>query len=75
MHLIYGSLTFVSLFYLLMQNDKKKIQDLSCEVQRKEEWLQEERVEREKVEAELESVREQNYVSESKRSTVSAAWI
>lgn len=75
MQLIYGSLTFVSLFYLLMQNDKKKIQDLSCEVQRKEEWLQEERVEREKVEAELESVREQNCVSESKRSAVSAAWI
>lgn len=58
-----------------MQNDKKKIQDLSCEVQRKEEWLQEERVERDKVEAELESVREQNCVSESQRSAVSAAWI
>ncbi|XP_029006596.1 calcium-binding and coiled-coil domain-containing protein 1b isoform X2 [Betta splendens] len=33
--------------------EKKKVQELSCEVQRKEEWLQEERTEREKLEAEL----------------------
>ncbi|XP_035517440.1 calcium-binding and coiled-coil domain-containing protein 1b isoform X1 [Morone saxatilis] len=33
--------------------DKKKIQELSCEVQRKEQWLQEERMEREKIELEL----------------------
>ncbi|XP_051270642.1 calcium-binding and coiled-coil domain-containing protein 1b isoform X2 [Dicentrarchus labrax] len=37
--------------------DKKKIQELSCEVQRKEEWLQEERMEREKLELELGSER------------------
>ncbi|CAK6955702.1 calcium-binding and coiled-coil domain-containing protein 1b [Scomber scombrus] len=33
--------------------DKKKLQDLSCEVQRKEQWLREERMEREKLEMEL----------------------
>ncbi|KAM8756428.1 calcium-binding and coiled-coil domain-containing protein 1-like isoform 2-T3 [Acanthopagrus schlegelii] len=33
--------------------DKKKFQELSCEVQMKEEWLQEERTEREKLDAEL----------------------
>ncbi|KAI3370200.1 hypothetical protein L3Q82_024973, partial [Scortum barcoo] len=33
--------------------DKKKLQDLSYEVQRKEGWLQEERVEREKLDVEL----------------------
>uniref|UniRef100_A0A096M5V5 Calcium binding and coiled-coil domain 1b n=1 Tax=Poecilia formosa TaxID=48698 RepID=A0A096M5V5_POEFO len=33
--------------------DKKKVQDLSCELQRKEEWLQEERTERDNLEAEL----------------------
>eukprot|EP00066_Takifugu_rubripes_P022792 XP_011612058.1 PREDICTED: calcium-binding and coiled-coil domain-containing protein 1-like [Takifugu rubripes] len=44
------------------ESDKKKIQELSCEVQRKEEWLQEERREREKLEAELGSDRECNRV-------------
>ncbi|XP_061584572.1 calcium-binding and coiled-coil domain-containing protein 1b [Cololabis saira] len=33
--------------------DKKKLQELSCELQKKEEWLQEERVERDNLEAEL----------------------
>ncbi|XP_073325033.1 calcium-binding and coiled-coil domain-containing protein 1b [Pagrus major] len=33
--------------------DKKKLQELSCEMQMKEEWLQEERTEREKLDAEL----------------------
>ncbi|XP_021163531.2 calcium-binding and coiled-coil domain-containing protein 1 isoform X3 [Fundulus heteroclitus] len=33
--------------------DKKKLQDLKCELQRKEEWLQEERTEQDNVEAEL----------------------
>lgn len=47
-----------------MQSDKKKIQELSGEVQRKEEWLQEERREREKLEAELGSDRECNRVSQ-----------
>lgn len=42
----------------------KKLQELSCEVQRKEEWLQEERAEREKIEAELGRERECNRVSE-----------
>lgn len=49
-----------------MQTDKKKLQELSCEVQRKEEWLQEERAEREKLEVELGSERDCNRVSESK---------
>ncbi|XP_058488202.1 calcium-binding and coiled-coil domain-containing protein 1-like isoform X1 [Solea solea] len=40
----------------------KKIQELSCEVQRKEDWLQEERVEREKLEVELGRERDQNRV-------------
>lgn len=42
--------------------DKKKLQDLSCELQRKEEWLQEERAERDQLEAELgrEKVSRQN---------------
>ncbi|XP_041815154.1 calcium-binding and coiled-coil domain-containing protein 1-like [Chelmon rostratus] len=44
------------------ETDKKKFQELSCEVQRKEEWLQEERVEREKLEAELGSERDCNRV-------------
>ncbi|XP_034545050.1 calcium-binding and coiled-coil domain-containing protein 1b [Notolabrus celidotus] len=35
------------------ESDMKKLQELSCEVQRKEEWLQEERTEREKLEVEL----------------------
>lgn len=39
--------------FLCMQMDKKKFQELSCEVQMKEEWLQEERTEREKLDAEL----------------------
>lgn len=47
-----------------MQNDKKKIQELSCEVQMKEEWLREERMERERLEAQLGGVQEQNRVSE-----------
>lgn len=42
-----------------------KLQELSCEVQRKEDWLQEERREREKLEAELESERECNRVSQA----------
>ncbi|KAM4613789.1 calcium-binding and coiled-coil domain-containing protein 1b [Polymixia lowei] len=42
--------------------DKKKLQELSCEVQKKEEWLQEERVEREKLEVELGSERDCNRV-------------
>lgn len=50
---------------LSVQNDKKKLQELSCEVQRKEAWLQEERTEREKLEAELESEQECNRVSQS----------
>ena len=37
-----------------------KIQELSCEVQRKEEWLQEERREREKLEAECNRVSQAN---------------
>lgn len=49
-----------------MQTDKKKIQKLSCEVQRKEAWLQEERVEREKLEVELGNERDSNRVSKSK---------
>ncbi|KAM7422398.1 hypothetical protein PAMA_010445 [Pampus argenteus] len=35
------------------ETDKKKLQDLSGEVQRKEQWLREERMEREKLEVEL----------------------
>ncbi|XP_041834244.1 calcium-binding and coiled-coil domain-containing protein 1-like isoform X2 [Melanotaenia boesemani] len=35
------------------ETDKKKFQDLTCELERKEEWLQEERMERDNLEAEL----------------------
>ena len=49
-----------------MQADKKKLQDLSCEVQRKEQWLREERMEREKLEMELGSEKDCNKVSHSK---------
>ncbi|XP_038144017.1 calcium-binding and coiled-coil domain-containing protein 1b [Cyprinodon tularosa] len=45
--------------------DKKKLQDLSCELQRKEEWLQEERAERDQLEAEL--GREKVHLSDAKR--------
>lgn len=44
-----------------------KIQELSCEVQRKEEWLQEERREREKLEAELGGERVCDLVSRAKQ--------
>ncbi|XP_074547005.1 calcium-binding and coiled-coil domain-containing protein 1-like isoform X2 [Halichoeres trimaculatus] len=44
------------------ETDMKKLQELSCEVQRKEEWLQEERAEREKIEAELGRERDCNRV-------------
>lgn len=47
-----------------MQNDKKKILELSGEVQMKEEWLQEERLERERLEVQLGGVQEQNRVRE-----------
>lgn len=49
-----------------MQRDSKKLQELSCEVQRKEEWLQEERTEREKLEVKLGQERDCNQVSKSK---------
>ncbi|XP_067360399.1 calcium-binding and coiled-coil domain-containing protein 1b isoform X1 [Channa argus] len=51
------------------ETDKRKLQELSCEVQRKEEWLQEERMEREKLELELRRERENNQVllSDAKR--------
>ncbi|XP_035244106.1 calcium-binding and coiled-coil domain-containing protein 1-like isoform X2 [Anguilla anguilla] len=42
--------------------DRERVQKLSREVQRKEEWLQEERMEREKVEAELGKERDCNRV-------------
>ncbi|XP_075880685.1 calcium-binding and coiled-coil domain-containing protein 1-like isoform X2 [Nelusetta ayraudi] len=44
------------------ENDKKKIQELSCEVQMKEEWIREERMERERLEVQLGGVQEQNRV-------------
>uniref|UniRef100_UPI003AACEE7C calcium-binding and coiled-coil domain-containing protein 1-like n=1 Tax=Centroberyx gerrardi TaxID=166262 RepID=UPI003AACEE7C len=49
--------------------DKKKLQELSCEVQRKEEWLREERMEREKLDVELGNERDCNRVllSDAKR--------
>lgn len=53
-------------FFVFMQTDKKKLQELSCEVQRTEDWLQEERMEREKLEVELGRERDCNRVSESK---------
>lgn len=49
-----------------MQTDKKKLQELSSEVQRKEDWLQEERIEREKLEVELGRERDCSRVSKSK---------
>ncbi|XP_040060082.2 calcium-binding and coiled-coil domain-containing protein 1 isoform X1 [Gasterosteus aculeatus] len=44
------------------ERDSKKLQELSCEVQRKEEWLQEERTEREKLEVKLGQERDCNQV-------------
>ncbi|XP_062419973.1 calcium-binding and coiled-coil domain-containing protein 1-like isoform X2 [Pungitius pungitius] len=44
------------------ERDSKKLQELSCEVQKKEEWLQEERMEREKLEVELGQERDCNRV-------------
>ncbi|KAK5912310.1 hypothetical protein CesoFtcFv8_002199 [Champsocephalus esox] len=51
------------------ETDANKLQDLSCEVRRKEEWLQEERMEREKIEVELGRERDCTRVlqSDSKR--------
>lgn len=57
----------VFVFFPFMQNDKKKIQELSCEVQMKEEWIREERMERERLEVQLGGVQEQNRVSERLR--------
>lgn len=54
-------------FFPFTQNDKKKIQELSCEVQMKEEWIREERMERERLEVQLGGVQEQNRVSERSR--------
>ncbi|XP_039971920.1 calcium-binding and coiled-coil domain-containing protein 1-like [Xiphias gladius] len=45
-----------------VETDKKKLQELSCEVQRTEDWLQEERMEREKLEVELGRERDCNRV-------------
>ncbi|XP_062255700.1 calcium-binding and coiled-coil domain-containing protein 1b isoform X1 [Platichthys flesus] len=42
--------------------DKDKLQELSCEMERKEEWLQEERMEREKLEIKLGNERDCNRV-------------
>lgn len=65
MHAAYAEpgLFFNSVFYQFsVQIDKKKLHDLSSELQRKEQWLQEERTERDNLEAELgrEKVRMQN---------------
>eukprot|EP00064_Thunnus_orientalis_P006776 superscaffoldBa00000723_g6794 len=51
------------------ETEKKKLQDLSGEVQRKEQWLREERMEREKLEVELGRERDCNKVllSDAKR--------
>ncbi|XP_060926547.1 calcium-binding and coiled-coil domain-containing protein 1-like [Limanda limanda] len=42
--------------------DKNKLQEMSCEMERKEEWFQEERMEREKLEIELGRERDCNRV-------------
>lgn len=42
------------------------MQDLACEVQKKEEWLQEERMEREKLEVQLGREKDYNKVRNSK---------
>ncbi|XP_068171079.1 calcium-binding and coiled-coil domain-containing protein 1b isoform X2 [Antennarius striatus] len=44
------------------ETEKKKFQELMCEVQRMEEWLQEERMERERLEVELGNERDCNRV-------------
>ncbi|XP_023279166.1 calcium-binding and coiled-coil domain-containing protein 1-like isoform X1 [Seriola lalandi dorsalis] len=51
------------------ETEKNKLQEVSCEVQRKEDWLQEERMEREKLEVELGRERDCNRVllSDAKR--------
>lgn len=54
-----------------MQVDKKRLQELSCEVQRTEEWLQEERMEREQLEVELGSERDCHRVSKLKCNAIS----
>lgn len=53
-----------------VQIDKKKLQDLGCEVQKKEEWLQDERVEREKLEVQLGREKDYNKVRISKHIAV-----
>lgn len=53
-------------FHVFVQTDKKKLQDLACEVQKKEEWLQEERMEREKLEVQLGREKDYNKVRNSK---------
>ncbi|XP_054472518.1 calcium-binding and coiled-coil domain-containing protein 1-like [Anoplopoma fimbria] len=49
-------------YKLAAETDTKKLQELSYEVQRKEEWLQEERMEREKLEVKLGQERDCNQV-------------
>lgn len=48
---------------LLLKLDKDRIQKLSRELQKKEEWLQEERTEREKLEVELGNKKDCNRVN------------
>lgn len=43
--------------FVYEQTDKNKLQELYCELRRKDEWLQEERTEREKLERERDCVR------------------
>lgn len=58
---------------MFIQTAKAKMQELSSEVQRKEDWLQEERMEREKLEAELGRHREHNRVIQCERGHFSPA--
>lgn len=50
-----------------LQSDQKKLRELSGEVQRMEEWLQEERTEREKLELELARERDRKKVNNTSR--------
>lgn len=54
---------WLKLFVLSLKLDKDRVQKLSRELQKKEEWLQEERTEREKLEVELGNEKDCNRVN------------
>lgn len=55
------------------ETDKNKLQELYCELRRKDEWLQEERTEREKLERERDCVRVQQRELQELKTTIRKA--